>query len=862
ALVRDGGLVFLPGARILRFDRRTTVGWGELLRGSRRPPRTWSPLPEPPALAERIHEIAWELPEVSPEALYQGLGQGLRREGRSAGRPRTGAGTDPGTAGSAAGPGAADPFEANDPATGGTGEGAPGSRTGGGLAAGVHGLARSLHHLLGQAGAGLAGLGEKMQWEWVDHSALVRKLLREFREGDPARALRHAFPMAPLDPGRPVVPWGDRLPWNRAIYNLLDLLRGPGRGESSAVWRARPDLLHELTREYRKAAERALRAGDCRRAAYIYGKLLGEDRLAAQALQRGGLHRDAATLYLKKLHDPAAAAQALEAAGAVDHAIALYRQAGHHEAAGDLLRRIGDEDAALAEYRRAAAVLAAAVPPNHLAAGSLLAQKAHRLDLAIEQFQAGWDRRPDAAAMSCALELLRLHARRGAIGPIRELLDQGDAFYAAQGDDHEAALFYNGMIVFTRPSHELKPYAEELHDRILGALARRLRSGIHDGRPSSKVIADLLFEQNWSPPLLRDAEFAAIAARKRPRGRDPASGRDARVQGVRVGRGALTTACQATATGELFLGFDSGVVLAYHPRRNQVVTVLECLLPVASLVVDSDGRTVLALHRSERGAVLSCAVRRPDGSFRPRPESQFPGMRQGWLTPVLPWGVDWLVGLGDGHELRLVEAVSGMHWGVVHLFPAAEEPPAAALLLPLGSTHGLAEDRLAVLTHDGPRWILVDLDGQCLRRSWATWRPAAPGPPSRFSSIPLAWRHAPPVLELVGLDKDGTVHAARFSVDDRGLDPLPAHVATTESGYLAATYSGTSTVVAVSPTRIDWLSSVADRLQPAHHLGVRLPATIACFPASSPQEILAVGSDGFIARIAAPRRGGAAADVG
>jgi hypothetical protein len=585
--------------------------------------------------------------------------------------------------------------------------------------------------------------------------------------------------------------------------------------------------------------------------------------MAAQALQRGGLHRDAATLYLKKLNDPAAAAQALEAAGDVDHAIALYRQVGQYEAAGDLLRRIGEEDAAVAEYRRAAAVLAGAVPPNHLAAGSLLAEKAHRLDLAVEQFQAGWDRRPDSAAMPCAIELMRLHVPRGAIGPIRELLDQGDAFYQSQGDDHEAALFYNGMIVLTRPSDVLKPYADELHDRTLSALARRLRSGIETDRPSSKLISNLLFEQNWSPPLLRDAEFAATTARRRPHNRDSVARRDPLLQGVQVGQGTVTAACQATSTGELFLAFDSGMVLGYHPRRNQIVTVRESPLLVASLAVDPDGQTVVALHRSESGAVLSRSVRRPDGSFRTRPGSDFPGLLGGWLTPVLPWGVDWLVGLGNGHDLLIVEAVSGTHWGMVHLFPAVEEeePPATAILLPLASTHSPVADRFVILTHDGPRWVLVDVDGHRLDRSEPAWRPAAPGPRRERSAL-LTWRYVPPLLELVGLDQHGAVYQTLFDLEGGRFELRASRVATTEGGYLAATLCGINTVVALSSARVDWLSLSTNRFRPVHRLNMRLQSMIACFPASTPEEILAVGSDGFIARIAAPRRVGAAVDAG
>ncbi len=73
----------------------------------------------------------------------------------------------------------------------------------------------------------------------LDHSALVQKLLREFRHGDPGRALRHAFPMSPTDPRDRTTGWGNSLPWSRAIYNLFDLLGRPTRGQPVGTWQAR-----------------------------------------------------------------------------------------------------------------------------------------------------------------------------------------------------------------------------------------------------------------------------------------------------------------------------------------------------------------------------------------------------------------------------------------------------------------------------------------------------------------------------------------------------------------------------------------------------------------------------------------------
>ena len=74
------------------------------------------------------------------------------------------------------------------------------------------------------------------------------------------------------------------LPWMKAIYNLGDLLRRPGRGEPIPVLVARDQVVRQLMEEYRKAAEQALKIGDFRRAAYIYGVLLQDDRTAANAL--------------------------------------------------------------------------------------------------------------------------------------------------------------------------------------------------------------------------------------------------------------------------------------------------------------------------------------------------------------------------------------------------------------------------------------------------------------------------------------------------------------------------------------------------------------------------------------------------
>ena len=72
-LVRDWGLVFLPDGRVLLFDRQCPIDLNQLLELEPRMPRTWSSLPEPRRLADRIDQIALELPEQQTEDIYRGI---------------------------------------------------------------------------------------------------------------------------------------------------------------------------------------------------------------------------------------------------------------------------------------------------------------------------------------------------------------------------------------------------------------------------------------------------------------------------------------------------------------------------------------------------------------------------------------------------------------------------------------------------------------------------------------------------------------------------------------------------------------------------------------------------------------------
>jgi len=94
-------------------------------------------------------------------------------------------------------------------------------------------------------------------------------------------------------------------------------------------------------------------------------------RSAAEVLARGGLHRDAAILFRDKIGDKLRAAHEFANGGAFDEALAIYEEQTPRNG-GDLLRRIGDEEAAIQKYIM---VAHATVGTNPLGSGEFLLAK-------------------------------------------------------------------------------------------------------------------------------------------------------------------------------------------------------------------------------------------------------------------------------------------------------------------------------------------------------------------------------------------------------------------------------------------------------------------------------------------------------
>jgi hypothetical protein len=586
------------------------------------------------------------------------------------------------------------------------------------------------------------------------------------------------------------------------------------------------------------------------------------------ALIQGGLHHDAAIVYLNKLQDALAAARAFEAAGEIDRAVQLYRQRGDHLAAADLMRRTGEEEAALAEYTLAAEKLIAK-GHGHLAAGELMLHKAGRADLAQPYFETGWLLRPEANATACALHLARLYAEQETPARLLALASEGEEFLAPPGHDVEASQFYNEIArLADRPN--LAGVRDDLRDRCLLGLATKLRQQVEVEARAGTLVSGMLGQVRtwapapvsmfpkgahpWAPPVVSDADFAVKAALKRPT-RPPADEPVARpATRLRAGDGTVTAACHAPASGDIFLGFKSGEVVYVSSAQGKVIRCPICESAVTSLAVDREGKLLVALHESAEGGperyLVSYSGRERDGSYR-RVERRFVGGSGPlWLTPLVGKQFDeHVLGLWDGEELTWLRGLHLMPEGSPPL-PFAKPDLTAALLLP-SFVPNRADHALLVFDAES-LWCYASPWWNGLHRVRLSWRPVR-RPQSTLESLPLAWLQGEREhLELAGLGAEGTLYWSALRFGDGVLDVVSTNVSVCADGYLAVALVQPGLVAGVARSRIDWLRGGAKNFSLWATTKVELNAAVACFPSHATNELIVVCADGWVERVGVP----------
>ncbi|MCC9607991.1 hypothetical protein LOC68_02235 [Blastopirellula sp. JC732] len=262
----------------------------------------------------------------------------------------------------------------------------------------------------------LAGLDQALLSE---REKAIQKLMG-LLDSDPDEGLKYALPLGGRA-GRGIAPPGSRLSSNDVNFNMNRLGGGGGPGDA---WNLDWETQQKLTARYRELANRELRLGRYRRAAYIFGELLNDISAAASALEQGEHWREAAVLYRERLKQPLAAARCYENGGLWTEACQLYEEIDEFEKAGDILTRLEQHEEAKAQYRKE--VVKRRSRGELLAAARLLELKLDAVDEAVEELESAWPATSQAGP--CLQEMIALlgrHARHDAAGTrLRKLRDE------------------------------------------------------------------------------------------------------------------------------------------------------------------------------------------------------------------------------------------------------------------------------------------------------------------------------------------------------------------------------------------------------------------------------------------------------
>jgi tetratricopeptide (TPR) repeat protein len=822
-LTSGRGLVFLPARDPVTFDAARPLRPAAFLAVPKPRRADWEPFPAGHPPADRLTSLVREI-TTPPEELLMGDGPALGTED-----PR--------------------PDQVN------LGRRAVG-RAAAGLGKGLGAIGKAVGSAkLGSLAGKLAGLGATLAPRLTEEllgrqEAALRRLLGKFRSGQTDDALRHAVPVL-NDPGRGGGVYGsDKLPTHDLKWSLGGLFGG-GRG--GAVWAGgSPDTWNDLINEYRRAAQQAADRGDFRRAALIYAKLLTDYRAAAEVLSRGGLHRQAGILFRDKVRHPDRAAREFEKAGEHDEALRLYREANLFVDAGDLLRRLGEEEQAVAEYHKAAD-RAVELRHDFVEAGDLILQKTGRADLAVRYFARGWDERTSSLgtsrnATACAGRLVELYALGEDREPFWKVLGEAEEWLNEPGWAADAGRFFTTVVECAGLPH-LAADRGELRDRARLGLALKVRQHAGSEPTAGTAVADLFGTPgHWSPAVVSDADFALRSAlKRRPKGGRPP---ERAIVMERLRADEVTAAVQAPDSGDLFVGFKDGAVVHWCPEEGRSRLIHERgTLPVLGLAASADGRFVACLAGPEQPAGDHPVY--PINLFQRRHRTYEDRARSHLTIPAPDWyGLLPLIDEPPAGPQVGVSTGSGVKWfGVPDMNAHAE----------LGQSGPLpATLHLRLQVPDSTGGMSFTFQGGSV--SWAGskafigWMPeSAPG--ATLAAPPLAWLVASPVdVELVGLYDKATLYWTEVErrPDRLGIQTVPF---VAPGGFRAVALWRPGKVVGVTSTnRILWLRTRGTRFEEwALPTDLTMPArAVGCFPSRRTNEVLVVLDDGTLVRVPVP----------
>lgn len=223
--------------------------------------------------------------------------------------------------------------------------------------------------------------------------------LMHLLESDPEQGLRHAIPLKASD-HRGMAEPGAKLGERSPEFDPSRLGGGPGDG-----WDVPESLRLALQMRYREMANRELRLGRFRRAAYIYGELLGDYIGAAAALRQGKDFRSAALVLENYLSNPLSAAECLAEGGLLAEAAERYERLGRWLEAADLHAKLGNE--AVARGALEQAVTQCRTRGDLPGAARIIEERLGDPDRALKLLLEAWPERIQAlAALEAAFEMM------------------------------------------------------------------------------------------------------------------------------------------------------------------------------------------------------------------------------------------------------------------------------------------------------------------------------------------------------------------------------------------------------------------------------------------------------------------------
>ena len=349
----------------------------------------------------------------------------------------------------------------------------------------------------------LGRVGKWADWKWREAS---RKQERELGrllhllKHDPDEGLRYALPLNGRD-HRGVAPPSGKLTPRRVGFNVNRL----GGGGPASPWVLEWQRYQELSDQYRKTANDALKAGRHRRAAYVFAELLRDYRQAAQALRQGGYHREAAVIHQTHLGDALEAAACLREGGHLREAIVIYEKKKKLETVAELYETLGERETSRSFYEQAVAVHQA--QGDLLAAARLLETALEAPGRAVELLAGAWPGHVQASA--CLNEELRLRLRYGSNEEIIERLDT--LCRSANGGLAAKLSPVLGRLMSRIPDRALREKAADCAWNLAGDFLNT------PNRSNEKPVLDLLPMLAEGDPLLKaDAtRFGQISAGRR-----------------------------------------------------------------------------------------------------------------------------------------------------------------------------------------------------------------------------------------------------------------------------------------------------------------------------------------------------------